>query len=254
MFVLILHSTTTDCFPCLLCVPRLETCTLGCPPRGASSTLRDTDLFIFWGADCLWFVPLLRMFKGTAGWRRACACAHDKADESTPAHTPTYRRAQAVNGELQPDDVQARDGVHDDGDAAGVQLPLLPLPALRSPVWRHALSTPPTPARRCVMWIHGSFVLWGRTACDLCCSYVCLGARWDGDTARARATRTRRRRGYTQHTGRRAQPDARREGRRTQPRVSGRPRAVRGAEAASRRMTDSPPDDDASVVTRRAQE
>ena len=151
-----LPECSCHCFPCLLCVPRLETCTLGCPPRGASSTLRDTDLFIFWGAYCLWFVPLLRMFRGTAGWRRACACAHDKADESTPAHTPTYRRAQAVNGELQPDDVQARDGVHDDGDAAGVQLPLLPLPALRSPVWRHALSTPPTPARRCVMWIFRS--------------------------------------------------------------------------------------------------
>ena len=90
-----LPECNCHCFPCLLCVPRLETCTLGCPPRGASSTLRDTDLFIFWGAYCLWFVPLLRMFKGTAGWRRACACARDKADESTPAHlTPTYRRAQ----------------------------------------------------------------------------------------------------------------------------------------------------------------
>ena len=95
-----LPECNCHCFPCLLCVPRLETCTLGCPPRGASSALRDTDLFIFWGAYCLWFVPLLRMFKGTAGWRRACACARDKADESTPAHTPTYRRAQAVNGEF----------------------------------------------------------------------------------------------------------------------------------------------------------
>ena len=49
--------------------------------------------------------------------------------------------------------------------------------------------------------------------CGLCRSYVCLGARRDGDArARARATRTRRRRGHTQHTGRRAQPNARREG------------------------------------------
>ena len=50
------------------------------------------------------------------------------------------RRGVRDAARLRPDDVQARDGVHDDEDAAGVQLPLLPLPALRSPVWRHALS------------------------------------------------------------------------------------------------------------------
>ena len=119
------------------------------------------------------------------------------------------RRGVRDAARLRPDDVQARDGVHDDEDAAGVQLPLLPLPALRSPVWRHALSTPPTPARRCVMWIHGSFVLWGRTACDLCCSYVCLGARWDGDTrARARDTDEASTRVHTAHRSTRS---ARRE-------------------------------------------
>ena len=82
-----LPECNCHCFPCLLCVPRLETCTLGCPPRGASSTLRDTDLFIFWGAYCLWFVPLLRMFRGTVGWRHACACARDTDEASTRVHT-----------------------------------------------------------------------------------------------------------------------------------------------------------------------
>ena len=72
----------------------------------------------------------------------------------------------------------------------------------------------PPPARRCVIRIF--CFLEGRTASGLCRSYVCLGAQRDGDArARARATRTRRRRGHTQHTGRRAQPYARREGRHT---------------------------------------
>ena len=54
------------------------------------------------------------------------------------------RRGVRDAARLRPDDVQARDGVHDDEDAAGVQLPLLPLPALRAPFGdMHSRMPPP---------------------------------------------------------------------------------------------------------------
>ena len=117
-----LPECNCHCFPCLLCVPRLETCTLGCPPRGASSALRDTDLFIFWGAYCLWFVPLLRMFRGTAGWRRACACARDTDEASTRAHTahrPTRSTLRETRGASHVKTKAARRGVRACGSARG---------------------------------------------------------------------------------------------------------------------------------------
>ena len=111
------------------------------------------------------------------------------------------RRGVREAARLRPDDVQARDGVHDDEDAAGVQLPLLPLPALRAPFGdMHSRMPPPAAqARRCVIRIF--LFSGGRTACGLCRSYVCLRARRDGD-ARARARVTRRTRAH-QHTRRR---------------------------------------------------
>ena len=54
------------------------------------------------------------------------------------------RRGVREAARLRPDDVQAQDGVHDDEDAAGVQLPLLPLPALRAPFGdMHSRMPPP---------------------------------------------------------------------------------------------------------------
>ena len=49
----------------------------------------------------MWFVPLLRMFRGTAGWRRACACARDTDEASTRAHTahrPTRSTLRETRG------------------------------------------------------------------------------------------------------------------------------------------------------------
>ena len=92
------------------------------PPHGASSALRDTGLFIFWEAYCLWFVPLLRMFRGTAGWRRACACARDTDEASTRAHTahrPTRSTLRETRGASHVKTKAARRGVRACGSARG---------------------------------------------------------------------------------------------------------------------------------------
>ena len=65
------------------------------------SALRDSDLLFSRGAYCFWFVPLLRMFRGTAGRRRACACARDTDEASTRAHTahrPTRSTLRETRG------------------------------------------------------------------------------------------------------------------------------------------------------------
>ena len=84
-------TTTTQqecnchCFPCLLSGAPFGDMHSRLPsPRSA---LRDSDLLFSGGAYCFWFVPLLRMFRGTAGRRRACACARDTDEASTRVHT-----------------------------------------------------------------------------------------------------------------------------------------------------------------------
>ena len=98
-------TTTTQqecnchCFPCLLSGAPFGHMHSRLPsPRSA---LRDSDLLFSRGAYCFWFVPLLRMFRGTAGRRRACACARDTDEASTRAHTahrPTRSTQRETRG------------------------------------------------------------------------------------------------------------------------------------------------------------
>jgi hypothetical protein len=98
-------TTTTQqecnchCFPCLLSGAPFGDMHSRLPsPRSA---LRDSDLLFSGGAYCFWFVPLLRMFRGTAGRRRACACARDTDEASTRAHTahrPTRSTLRETRG------------------------------------------------------------------------------------------------------------------------------------------------------------
>ena len=99
------RTTTTQqecnchCFPCLLSGAPFGDMHSRLPsPRSA---LRDSDLLFSGGAYCFWFVPLLRMFRGTAGRRRACACARDTDEASTRAHTahrPTRSTLRETRG------------------------------------------------------------------------------------------------------------------------------------------------------------
>ena len=72
----------------------------------------------------MWFVPLLRMFRGTAGWRRACACARDTDEASTRAHTahrPTRSTLRETRGASHVKTKAARRGVRACGSARGRQ-------------------------------------------------------------------------------------------------------------------------------------
>ena len=86
------------------------------------SALRDSDLLFSGGAYCFWFVPLLRMFRGTAGRRRACACARDTDEASTRAHTahrPTRSTLRETRGASHVKTKAARRGVRACGSARG---------------------------------------------------------------------------------------------------------------------------------------
>ena len=119
-------TTTTQqecnchCFPCLLSGAPFGDMHSRLPsPRSA---LRDSDLLFSRGAYCFWFVPLLRMFRGTAGRRRACACARDTDEASTRAHTahrPTRSTLRETRGASHVKTKAARRGVRACGSARG---------------------------------------------------------------------------------------------------------------------------------------
>ena len=89
-----LPECNCHCFPCLLCVPRLETCTLGCPPPAAQARRCVIRIFLFSGGRTA--CGLCRSYVCLRARRDGDARARARMTGRTRAHLHTRRRTDAL--------------------------------------------------------------------------------------------------------------------------------------------------------------
>ena len=88
-----LPECNCHCFPCLLCVPRLETCTLGCPPA-AQARRCVIRIFLFSGGRTA--CGLCRSYVCLRARRDGDARARARVTRRTRAHQHTRRRTDSL--------------------------------------------------------------------------------------------------------------------------------------------------------------